>query len=348
MTAWLARPGGDPGRIHAEGLEARLAVETAREEVAGLLGARPRSVVFTSSATEAIASACWGGAERGSHQVLAGVEHSAVRLGAEALGEVTVVGVDHTGRIDPDELVAAIRPDTAIVHVQAANHEVGTVQPVTETVAACRERGVLVHVDAAAAAGHLPITFDDLGADLLSVSGHKLGGPAGIGALLVRRGLRIRPLLRGGDQERARRAGLEPVTLVAGFGAAAHTLRTSLDREAAEQRELTDRLPPGPGRHGRHRTVRTPDRASPSPRVRRRRGSGAAGRAARPRPGGRGGALRVVLLVGVPRAVTRARGHGRGRPPQPPPLRRLVHQRRGHRRRPHGPPPDPGRPPRLR
>jgi cysteine desulfurase len=242
VTAWLARPAGDPGRIHAEGLEARVAVETAREEVAELLGARPRSVVFTSGATEAIATACWGAAERGAHQVLAAVEHSAVRLGAEAVGEVTVVGSDGEGRVDPSALLDAVRDDTSLVHVQLANHEVGTVQPVAEVVERCRERGVLVHVDAAAAAGHAPIAFDDLGADLLSVSAHKLGGPVGVGALLIRRGLRLRPLLRGGDQERARRAGLEPVALIAGFGAAARTLGGSLAREVAEQRRLTDRL----------------------------------------------------------------------------------------------------------
>ena len=242
MTQWLGHPAGDPGRIHAEGLEARVAVENARDEVAALLGTRPRSVVLTSGATEAIASACWGAAERGGHQVLAAVEHSAVRLGAEAVGEVTVVGVDSSGRIDPTELVDAVRVDTSVVHVQLANHEVGTLQPVAEVIATCHERDVLVHVDAAAGAGHLSIAFDELGADLLSVSAHKLGGPAGIGALLVRRGLRLRPLLRGGDQERARRAGLEPVASIAGFGAAASVLRTSLEREATEQRRLTHRL----------------------------------------------------------------------------------------------------------
>jgi cysteine desulfurase len=174
--------------------------------------------------------------------VLAAVEHSAVRKAAEAAGEVTLVGVDSLGRIDPDELLGAVRPDTALVHVQWGNHEVGTIQPVVEVVAACRERGVLVHVDAAQAAGHVPIAFDDLGADLLSVSSHKLGGPAGVGALLVRRGLRLRPLLLGGDQERARRAGLEPVALLAGFGAAAEVLGVSLDTEVTAQRALTARL----------------------------------------------------------------------------------------------------------
>jgi cysteine desulfurase len=242
VVDWLGRTGGDPGRIHAEGLEARVAVESAREQVASLLGSRPRSVVFTSGATEAIAAASWGGSERGSHQVLAAVEHSAVRKSAEAHGEVTVVGVDGLGRVDPDALLAAVRPDTAMVHVQWGNHEVGTLQPVAEVVAACRERGVLVHVDAAQANGHVPIAFDELGADLLSVSAHKLGGPPGVGALLVRRGLRVRPLLLGGDQERARRAGLEPVALVAGFGAAAAALSVSLDAEAAVQRSLTDRV----------------------------------------------------------------------------------------------------------
>jgi cysteine desulfurase len=243
MTEWFTHPGGDPGRIHAEGLATRVALETAREQVAALLGARARSVIFTSGGTEAIASACWGASERGTHQVLAAVEHSAVRLGAAAVGETTVVGVDAVGRIDPDELLAAVRPDTALVHLQWGNHEVATVQPVAEVVAACRERGVLVHVDACMAAGRIPIDFDALGADLLSVSAHKLGGPAGVGALLVRRGLRVRPLLLGGDQERARRAGIEPVALVVGFAAAcAAVLETGVEWEGTEQRHLTGRI----------------------------------------------------------------------------------------------------------
>ncbi len=245
MTTWLTRPMGDPGRVHTEGMAARVAVEQAREHVAGLLGARSREVVFTSGATEAIAAAVWGAAGRGAHQVVTAVEHSAVRENAAAAGEVTIVGVDRLGRVDPEAVAAAVRTGTACVHVQWANHEVGTVQPVAEVVARVRAvgPGALVHVDAAMAAGHVPIDFGALGADLLSVSAHKFGGPPGVGALIVRRGLRLRALLRGGDQERARRAGYENVPAIIGFGAAALALGADpLASEATEARRLTDRV----------------------------------------------------------------------------------------------------------
>ncbi len=261
MVAALTTVSGDPGRIHEEGLAARVALETAREQLAALFGTRGRSVVFTSSATEAIATAIWGATDRArtrlggtpTHHVVTAVEHSAVRQSAERSGPVTVVPVNHNGRVDAGAVLAAIRPDTAAVHIQWGNHEVGTVQPVAEVVAGCRERKVLVHIDAAQAAGRIPIAFDDLGADLLSMSGHKLGGPAGTGALLVRRGLRLAPLLLGGDQERARRAGLEPVHSLVGLGAACAALveqtgrteETRLDIEVADQWRLTDRLRAG-------------------------------------------------------------------------------------------------------
>ena len=239
MLPWLASA-ADPGRVHTEGHLARAAIEEARERVGALLGARSREVVFTSGATEAIAAAAWGAAERGPHQVVPAVEHSAVRDAADRF-EVTVVGVDGLGRVDPDEVAAAVRPgETALVHVQWGNHEVGTLQPVADVVAACRQRGVLVHVDAAAAAGHVPVDFGAVGADLLSVSAHKLGGPQGVGALLVRRGLRLRPLLVGGEQERGRRAGTENVAGIVGFGVAAEAAAAALaGGEADRCRSLT-------------------------------------------------------------------------------------------------------------
>lgn len=240
MVDALSTIAGDPSRVHTEGMTARALLEDARDRVAAAFGARSREVVFTSGATESIAAACWGAAERGRHQVVPAVEHSAVRLSAAQHGEVRSVGVDGGGRVDPDDVMTAVDDDTALVHVQWGNHEVGTVQPVADVVAACRDRGVLVHVDAAQAAGHVRLDFGASGADLVSISGHKLGGPPGTGILLVRRGVRLRPLLAGGEQELARRAGLENTAGAIGLAAAVETL--DVDVEASVQRSLIDRL----------------------------------------------------------------------------------------------------------
>jgi cysteine desulfurase len=277
MLPWLSA--ADPGRVHTEGRMARVALEEARQQVAELFGTRSRQVIFTSGATEAINAAVYGalrldekrerGGSPGRRQegrggsrrvALAPVEHSAVREASEreatacqSAERVSPIGpswlapleVDGTGRIEPGSVAAALfDSDVALVHCQWANHEVGTIQPVAEIVARCQERRVLVHVDAAAAAGHVPLAFDDLGADLMSVSAHKLGGPRGVGALLVRRGLRVPPWLLGGAQERARRAGMEDVAAAVGFAATAAELLDGarLAAEGAAASAQTDRL----------------------------------------------------------------------------------------------------------
>ena len=247
MLPWLAQP-GDPGRVHAEGRAARVALEEAREHVADFFGARPREVIFTSGGTEAVNAAIFGAAARAAaagpvHFVASAVEHSAVLEAANRAGRVTLAGVDGLGRFDPATVLAAVRADTALVSVQLANHEVGTIQPAAEVAARARERGVLVHVDACAAAGHVPVDVAVLGADLCSVTAHKLGGPRGIGALLVRRGLRLAPFVLGGAQERNRRAGIENVAAAVGFAAAVAELAgDGLVGEAERSRALTERL----------------------------------------------------------------------------------------------------------
>jgi cysteine desulfurase len=241
---------GDPGRVHEEGRIVRAVVESAREQVAALLGVRPRQVVFTSGGTEAVNAAVTGAASAapGRPMVLAAVEHSAVRDASARAAPVLTVPVDHAGRIDPAAVAEVLgapgdgRP--ALVHCQWANHETGTLQPVRDVVALCRAAGVPVHVDACAAVGQLPVDLSELGADLVSVSAHKFGGPAGTGALVVAPGRRFAPLLLGGAQERARRAGFEDTPAIAGFGAAAAALAEGdrLGDEAATARRRIDRL----------------------------------------------------------------------------------------------------------
>jgi len=241
MLPYLRDHHGDPGRLHAEGHATRVAVESAREQVAARFGARPREVVFTATGTEAVNTAVWGALARGGagHVVTTAVEHSSV-LDAVARGatDVTTVGVDRLGRFDPDEVAAAVRTDTVLVSVQLANHEVGTLQPAVAVVEQARARDVVVHVDACAAAGHVDVDFGALGADLCSVTGHKFGGPKGAAALLVRRGLRFPPFLVGGAQERARRGGIEDVPAIVGFGAAA----ADGEDDGGRERTLSERL----------------------------------------------------------------------------------------------------------
>jgi cysteine desulfurase len=253
MVDWAeAGVTADPGRVHHEGRLVRARLEEAREQVAAFLQVRPRQVVFTSGGTEAVNTAVWGATRVDPGPVAcSAVEHSAARDASRRSGPVVPIAVDGHGRIEPGAVEESIRQCRALygripamVHCQWANHEVGTIQPVAEVVARCAGLGIRTHVDAVAAAGHVPLDISRLGADLVSISSHKFGGPTGIGALIVRRGLRIEPFMVGGEQERARRAGLEHVVGAIGFGAAAAALTAPevLTDEQANARRRTDRV----------------------------------------------------------------------------------------------------------
>lgn len=228
MRPFLSQHFGNPSSHHWAGAPARAAVEQARAQVAGLLGAQPGEIVFTSGGTEANNHALQGvllaGRARGGHVVTSAVEHPAVSRPLEFLrglgAEVTVVPVDREGRVDPDDVRRALTPRTILVSVMHANNEVGTVQPIAELAAVTHAAGALLHTDAAQSLGKIPARVDDLGVDLLSVAGHKLYAPKGVGALYVRRGTPIAPFMHGAGHEGGRRAGTESVLLDVALGAA--------------------------------------------------------------------------------------------------------------------------------
>lgn len=255
MRPWLpGEPGslpGNPHARHAAGWRAAEAVEAARAEVAGLIGANPAELVFTSGATEANNLALKGvvRAARPSgrdHVVTTAVEHASVlaccrRLRAEGCG-LDVLPVEPDGRLDPERLRRVLGPRTALVSVMAANNEIGTLQPLAGIARLAAAHGVPVHADAAQAAGKVPLDVPALGLSLVSLSAHKMHGPAGIGALWASRSVTVEPLFDGGGQERGLRPGTVPVALAVGFGAAAALARRSLEREAARVAGLRDRL----------------------------------------------------------------------------------------------------------
>lgn len=248
MRPYLSEAFGNPSSEHWAGWPARAAVETARGEVAALLGCSPEEIVFTSGGSEANNQALKGAAfalrEKGDHIVVSTVEHPAVLNPCrflERLGfRVSLVPVDQFGRVDPGDVQRAVTAKTILVSIMHANNEVGVIQPIEAISRIARERGVLVHTDAAQSVGKIATNVDALGVDLLSIAGHKLHAPKGVGALYIRRGVRLEPLIHGAGHEGGRRAGTESALLAVGLGAACALAR---DLGPMQQvRDLRDRF----------------------------------------------------------------------------------------------------------
>ncbi len=250
MLPYFTQQYGNPSSLYRFAQEAKADLERARAQVASCLNARPEEIYFTSGGTEADNWALRGVAElrgnRGKHIITSAIEHHAVLHTAQYLEkqgfEVTYLPVDAEGRVDPAAVKAAIRPDTILISIMAANNEIGTIQPVAEIGAIAREAGVLFHTDAVQAVGHIPVDVEAWNADLLSLSGHKFHGPKGVGALYVRKPLRLPPLIHGGGQEKGRRSGTENVAGAVGLAAALQEAVDSLPVEMPRLTALRDRL----------------------------------------------------------------------------------------------------------
>ncbi len=253
MEPFLHKEYGNPNSVYPLGRRAREAVEKARDDVAELLGCEPREVVFTSGGSEANNMVIKGvaAAHRGRprHIITSQIEHPSVLepcryLETEGV-DVTYLGVDLQGRVSPRELRDAIRPETILVSIMHANNEVGTLQPIEELSKICKEAGVLFHTDAAQSVGKVPVSVRDLGVDFLTVAGHKLYAPKGVGALFVRDGVSLVSLIHGAGQEGGRRAGTESALLCVGLAAACKLAREGLEHEPLRIRGLRDRLHQG-------------------------------------------------------------------------------------------------------
>ncbi len=260
MKPFLQERFGNPNSLHSWGREARKAVDESRASIARLINAEPREVIITGGGSEADNLAIKGTAfalqGRGRHIITSAIEHHAVIDTCKWLEkqgfELTVLPVDETGMVSIADLDAAIREETILVTIMYANNEVGTIQPVREIVRTARAKGVRVHLDGVQAVGHIPVDVKDLDADLLTLSAHKMYGPKGVGALYVKRGVKLDPLVHGGGQEFGLRSGTENTAGIVGFGAAAELANRRLEEGAVEEESrlkdllingITDKIP---------------------------------------------------------------------------------------------------------
>jgi cysteine desulfurase len=253
MRPYLEQYYGNPSSSHAQGQATRAAIDRARKQAADLLGAEPAGILFTSGGTEAnnhaIIGAALSRAERGRHIITSAVEHpavSAVFRHLESRGFTTsIVPVDGSGKVDPAAVNAAVTDETILISLMHANNEVGTLQPVAEVARSARDREILTHSDCAQSVGKVPVSLDLLGVDMLSVAGHKLYAPKGVGLLCLRRGIELPPLMHGADHESGRRPGTENVLGIVGLGRACELAAEELNEEGSRLAGLRDKLQAG-------------------------------------------------------------------------------------------------------
>lgn len=250
MVPFFTEHYGNPSAIYSFAGEAKKAVDEARRILAKGINGKPEEIYFTGGGSEsdnwALKATAEAYADKGKHIITTKIEHHAILHTAEYLEkkgfEITYVNVDENGTVKLDELEAAIRPDTILISVMAANNEIGTIQPLEEIGRIAKEHGVLFHTDAVQAYGHIPIDVENMNIDMLSASGHKLNGPKGIGILYIRKGVKIRSFIHGGAQERNRRAGTHNVPGIVGFGKAAELAFNSMNERIAYETKLRDYL----------------------------------------------------------------------------------------------------------
>ncbi|MGC8930386.1 MAG: cysteine desulfurase NifS [Dictyoglomus sp.] len=248
MKPFLKEKFGNPSSIHHFGRETRTAIEEAREKIVKAIGAKSDEIIFTSGGTEsnnmAIKGVAFALSTKGKHIITSKVEHHAVLEPChflEKLGfEITYLPVDREGFVDPDDLKKALRKDTILISIMHANNEIGTIEPIQELSKIAKEYDIYFHTDAVQTVGHIPVNVDELGVDLLSISAHKFYGPKGVGALYIRKGTKIHPLIHGGSQENNKRAGTENVAGIIGMGKAIELAILEMDKEIERLTELRD------------------------------------------------------------------------------------------------------------